>query len=59
MNKSTAYQSPKIVRAFSKVCGKNASGLQVTMRRNKDVPRFIKKVEAAHKKAAKSKLQFV
>lgn len=59
MSQSTAcYASPKIVREFGKVFGDKASAVHATMRRSKDVPRFIRKVEAAHKKAAKSKLQF-
>lgn len=55
---AVSYASPKIVRELEKVFGRNVSTVKVTMRDNKDVPRFIRKVEEAHKKAGKSRLQF-
>ena len=53
-----SYASPKIVRELTKVFGNAVSTVKVTMRKNKDVPDFIRKVQAAHSRAAKSRLQF-
>jgi hypothetical protein len=59
MNQTAAcYASPKIVRVLTKVFGDEVSTVKVTMRRNKDVPRFLQRLEAAHKKTAKNRLQF-
>jgi hypothetical protein len=55
---SACYASPKIVPELTKVCGKDVSTVKVTMRNNKDVPQSIRKVQAAHKRAAKIRLQF-
>ena len=52
------YASPKIIRELEKAFGKAVSTVKVKMRDTKDVPIFIRKVEYAHRKAGKSRLQF-
>jgi hypothetical protein len=52
------YASPRIAQELAKVFGNEVSALRVTMRASKDVPRFVRKVAEAHKKAAKSRLKF-
>lgn len=54
------YASPKIVQKLTKIFGSEMTTVKVTMRNCKDVPRFIKRVEAAHRKTAtaKSRLRF-
>jgi hypothetical protein len=54
---SILYASPRIAKALTKVFGR-ASSIRVTMRATKDVSRFIRKLDAANKKAAKSSLHF-
>jgi hypothetical protein len=54
---SVLYASPRIAKALTKVFGR-ASSIKVTMRATKDVSRFIRKLDAANKKAAKSSLHF-
>ncbi len=56
--RTISYASPKIVKNLAKVFGKSFSAVKVTMRANKDVSSFIRKVEAARKRAAKSRLHF-
>ncbi len=59
MNKaSISYASPKIAKDLVKVFGNSTSAVKVTMRATKDVSHFIRKVESAQRKAAKSRLQF-
>ena len=55
---SISYASPKIAKDLVKVFGDSTSAVRVTMRTAKDVPQFIRKVESAQKKAAKSRLRF-
>ena len=52
------YASPRIAQELTKVFGNGVSAVKVTMRESKDVPRFVRKVAEAHKKAAKSRLKF-
>lgn len=59
MSQSVAcFGSPKITRELTKEFGSGVSAVKITMRDNKDVPRFIRRIAAAHKRAAKSRLQF-
>ena len=55
---TVSYASPKIAKDLLKVFGGAALPVKVTMRASKDVSKFIRKVQVAHKKAAKSRLQF-
>ncbi len=55
---SVAYASPKIASVLVKQFGARASTVTVRMRGSKDVSRFIRKIEDAQKKAAKSTLRF-
>jgi len=57
-SKSRVYASPKIARQIAKSYGNKASFVKVSMRSSEDVKRFVKKVESAHKRTAKSKLKF-
>lgn len=52
------FASPRIAEDLMKAFGKRPAALPVTMRQNRDVPNFIKKVEGAHRRAAKSTLRF-
>ena len=54
---SVVYASPRIAKALTKVFGR-ASSIKVTMRASKDISRFIRKLDAANRKAAKSSLHF-
>jgi hypothetical protein len=54
---SVLYASPRIAKELTKVFGR-ASSIKVTMRATKDVSKFIRKLDAANKKAAKSSLHF-
>jgi hypothetical protein len=54
---SDLYASPRIAKELTKVFGQ-ASAVSVTMRPTKDVSKFIRKLDAATKKAAKSHLHF-
>ena len=51
------YASPRIAKELTKVFGQS-SAVSVTMRATKDVSKFIRKLDAASKKAAKSQLHF-
>ena len=55
---SVIFASPKIAKDVVKVFGNDTRTVEVRMRSNKDVPRFIQKVENAFKKTAKSRLVF-
>jgi hypothetical protein len=55
---AACFCSPRIARELTKVFGNGVSAVKVTMRNNKDVPRFIRRIAAAHKKTARSRLQF-
>ena len=54
---SVRYASPRIAKELTKVFGR-ASSTKVTMRATNDVSKFIRKLDAANKKAAKSSLHF-
>ncbi len=54
---SVVYASPRLAKELTKVFGR-ASSIKVTMRATKDVSNFIRKLDAANKKAAKSSLHF-
>ena len=55
---SITFASPGVVKKLTKLFGSRAKKMTIEMRPCKDVPRFIQKVEDAHKKAAKSRLVF-
>ncbi len=55
---SITFASPGVVKKLEKLFGDSAKTMTIEMRPCKDVPRFIRKVEDAHKKAAKSRLNF-
>jgi hypothetical protein len=55
---SASFASPKFVQELTKVFGNKVATVKVTMRKSKDVPQFIRRVQAAHKRAATSRLQF-
>ena len=52
------FASPKIAKNVAKVFGYRAPSVEVRMRSSRDVSRFIRKVEDACKKTAKSRLVF-
>ncbi len=54
----TVYASPKIAAQVAQSFGNRTSTKKVSMRSSRDVNKFIKKVESAHKRAATSKQKF-
>ena len=56
--KSPAYGSSKMAKEMAKMFGNKAEPVQIRMRASKDVPTFIKKMQAGHEKTAKSRLRF-
>lgn len=59
MGATATFASPTIIKEMTKLFGdRNVETVTIPMRSCKDVPRFIQKVEDAHKKAAKSHLIF-
>ena len=52
------FTSPKIARSVAKVFGNETRTVEVRMRPNNDVSKFIQKVESAYKKTSKSRLVF-
>jgi hypothetical protein len=53
-----SYASPKFAKKVAKVFGvKIASPVKISMRRNQDVPQFLKKFDAIQKRTAQSALQ--
>jgi len=52
------FSSPNIAKEMKKRFGNNIEAITVTMKYQKQVGDFVKKIEKAHKKAAKSKLIF-
>ncbi|MFW6151985.1 MAG: hypothetical protein ACOC6C_03320 [Verrucomicrobiota bacterium] len=53
-----AYASPDIEKAVAMGTKTKARTITVTMRPNKDVPRFLKKLDFAQKKARQNSIQF-
>ncbi len=52
------YSSPSIAKEVQRVYGDKAKVVDVPMRHEQTVRRFVTKIEQAHKDAAKSKLVF-
>ncbi len=55
---TVVYSSPKIAKAFSKQFGENLTKVRVEMKYEKEVGKFIKKVENAQKLTVKSQTTF-
>jgi hypothetical protein len=53
-----SFSSPKLAAAMTKVFGNKAGEIKVEKRANKDVARFLKRIDQARRKAADSSLQF-
>jgi hypothetical protein len=58
MNEATAFTSPKIAREIARVFGSEAKTFTVEIKHRRVVGDFVRKIEAAHKRAEKSKLVF-
>ncbi len=58
MNQSTMFTSPKIAREMARVFGSEAKTFTVEIKHRRVVGDFVRKIEAAHKRAEKSKLVF-
>ena len=56
--KSAAFTSPEIAREAAKVFKTEARTTKVRLLYKREVGSFLRKIEAAHKRAAKSKLVF-
>jgi hypothetical protein len=54
----STYSSPKIAQAFRRHFGNKVQTIQVEMKYIREVGSFIRKVEAAHRVTANSKLVF-
>ena len=46
------------IKKLEKLMGKRLETFTIEMPRNKDIENYIKKIEAAHRRAARSKLRF-
>jgi hypothetical protein len=58
MNEATAFTSPRIAKEMSRVFGSEAKTFSVEIKHRRIVGDFVRKIEAAHKRAEKSKLVF-
>ena len=58
MNQGTTFTSPKIAREMARVFGSEAKTFTVEIKHRRVVGDFVRKIEAAHKQAEKSKLVF-
>jgi hypothetical protein len=58
MSFTVTFASPKITKEMQRLFGDRVETVTIPMRSCRDVPRFIQKVEEAHKKASKSRLVF-
>jgi len=52
-----SYASPKFAKKIFKVFGAQPSPVKISMRRSKDVPKFLKKFDEVQKRTARSVLQ--
>jgi hypothetical protein len=52
------FTSPKIAREMARVFGSDAKTFTVEIKHRRVVGDFVRKIEAAHKRAEKSKLVF-
>ncbi|MFH1743722.1 MAG: hypothetical protein ABIH23_32355 [bacterium] len=55
---SKPFQSPQMVEDVVSQFGAGKGDILITMRKCHDVPRFIQKVNSAHKQTDKSELRF-
>ena len=58
MTIQTKYASPEIAKEMAKAFGAEAKTVSVKIQHKKAVGDFVRKIEKAHKDAAKSKLVF-
>jgi len=56
--KTVSFTSPQIAKEAAKVFKTEARTMDVQMRYKREVESFVRKIETAHKRAAKSKLVF-
>jgi hypothetical protein len=58
MTTTTTFTSPKIAKEIARVFGSETKTFSVEMKHRRVVGDFVRKIEAAHKRAEKSKLVF-
>lgn len=58
MTETSTFTSPKIAKEIARVFGSEAKTFTVEMKHRRVVGDFVRKIEAAHKRAEKSKLVF-
>ena len=58
MSKETTFTSPKIAKAMARVFGSETKTFSLEIQHRKVVGDFVSKIEAAHKRAEKSKHVF-
>lgn len=58
MNQGTVFTSPKIAKEMARLFGSEAKTFKVEIKHRRVVGDFVRKIEAAHKGAEKSKLIF-
>ncbi len=56
--KQTKFSSPKIAKEIKKKFAEHTEIIPVNMKYKRNIGRFIRKLERAHKKAEKSSLSF-
>ncbi len=55
---NSIFSSPAIAKEMRKIYGSSTRVVQIDMRHEEEVRKYVMKIEEAHKKAAKSKLTF-
>ncbi|MDT8391684.1 MAG: hypothetical protein RRC34_14385 [Lentisphaeria bacterium] len=58
MLKKTGFASPQVAEQMAQVFGQKAKTVSVEMKHRRQVGDFVRKIEKAHKQAAKSTLAF-
>lgn len=58
MSNTMTFTSPKIAKKVARVFGAEAKTFKVPIRHRRVVGNFVRKIEAAHRRAEKSKLLF-
>ncbi len=58
MNKETKFTSPEIAKEMARVFGSATKSFSLEIQHRKVVGDFVRKIEKAHKRAAKSKHVF-
>jgi hypothetical protein len=56
--KGAIFSSPKIAQEMQRIYGTSTKVVRIKMRHEEEVRNYVMKIEEAHKKAAKSKLNF-